>query len=399
LLPSLSRNVRIVTLSRLIVSSGFSATIPFLAIYLAVERATPLELVGFMYLLQGAASLCSQILSGLLSDHLGPKRTLLIGYVFSAVGAIYMAVLVAGNYSPLLIILTYPIFSLLRGVSIPAGATLIADDNTDLIGNFSLLVMASNLGFALGPAIGGIIVATTGYALLFLMSSALTFTSLILSLFLTEGKYHLMKEKASPRPDVYTFGFIILTLLGFIVIGQDIEPFALYSGQFLHVSNLTIGLLFAFSGLLIVVLQLPVMRLLRKYGSYKLLIASSLVAFTAFVILYLSANEMELFLAMGTITLAEILFVVPSQIWVTLRSPSTRKGAYQGYYSAVRTAGRSMGAWLGSTAQGLFLTEPSYSWVAMMVLALAFGAGYGIHANKISSVRDPESDLAVDMSN
>jgi predicted MFS family arabinose efflux permease len=379
MLPSRSRNVRIITLSRLIVSSGFSATIPFLAIYLAVERSTPLELVGFMYLLQGGASLCSQILSGLLSDHLGAKRTLLIGYAFSAAGAIYMAVLVAGNYAPLLIIMTYPIFSLLRGVAIPAGATLIADDNTDLIGNFSLLVMASNLGFALGPAIGGLVVVTTGYALLFLMSSALTFTSLILSFFLSEGKYHLVKEKESPRPDVYTIGFILLTLLGFIVIGQDVEPFALYSGQFLHVSNLTIGILFAFSGLLIVILQLPVMRLLRRYGSYRLLVGSSVAAFAAFVILYLAASELELFLAMATITLAEILFVVPSQISVTLRSPSTRKGAYQGYYSAVRTAGRSMGAWLGSTTQGLFLAELSYSWVTMMALALALGAGYSIH--------------------
>jgi predicted MFS family arabinose efflux permease len=358
-----------------------------------VERSTPLELVGVMYLLQGGASLCSQILSGLLSDHLGAKRTLLIGYAFSAAGAIYMAVLVAGSYAPLLIIMTYPIFSLLRGVSIPAGATLIADDNTDLIGNFSLLVMASNLGFALGPAIGGLVVAAKGYALLFLMSSALTFTSLILSLFLTEGKYHLVKEKASPRPDVYTLGFILLTLLGFIVIGQDIEPFALYSGQFLHVSNLTIGLLFAFSGLLIVILQLPVMRLLRRYGSYRLLVVSSLAAFAAFAILYLTASELELFLAMGTITLAEILFVVPSQIWVTLRSPSTRKGAYQGYYSAVRTAGRSMGAWLGSTIQGLFLTEPSYSWVTMMVLALAFGAGYSVHANRTSLAREAGMEL------
>jgi predicted MFS family arabinose efflux permease len=384
MLPSLSRNVRIITLSRLIVSSGFSATSPFLAIYLAVERSTPLELVGFMYLLQGGASLCSQILSGLLSDHLGAKKTLLIGYAFSAAGAIYMAVLVAGNYAPLLIILTYPIFSLLRGVPIPAGATLITDDRADLIGNFSLLVMASNLGFALGPALGGLVVAATGYALLFLMSSALTFTSLILSLFLTEGKYHLAKEKASPRPDAYTLGFILLTLVGFIVIGQDVEPFALYSGQFLHVSNLTIGILFAFSGLLIVILQLPVMRLLRRYGPYRLLLLSSLAAFAAFVILFLAASEFELFLAMGTITLAEILFVVPSQIWVTLRSPSTRKGAYQGYYSAVRAAGRSMRAWLGSTTQGLFLTEPSYSWVTMMVLALAFGAGYSIHAKRTS---------------
>jgi predicted MFS family arabinose efflux permease len=393
MLPSLSRNVRIITLSRLIVSSGFSATIPFLAIYLAVERSTPLELVGFMYLLQGGASLCSQILSGLLSDHLGAKKTLLIGYAFSAAGAIYMAVLVAGNYAPLLIIMTYPIFSLLRGVAIPAGATLIADDNTDLIGNFSILVMASNLGFALGPAIGGLVVVTTGYALLFLMSSALTFTSLILSLFLTESKYHLVKEKASPRPDAYTLGFILLTLLGFIVIGQDIEPFALYSGQFLHVSNLTIGILFAFSGLLIVILQLPVMRLLRRYGSYMLLVLSSFAAFAAFVILYLASAELELFLAMGTITLAEILFVVPSQIWVTLRSPSTRKGAYQGYYSAVRTAGRSMGAWLGSTTQGLFLTEPSYSWVTMMILALALGAGYSVHAKRTSLAREAGMEL------
>ncbi|MDG6909405.1 MAG: MFS transporter [Nitrososphaerota archaeon] len=374
-----TRNVALVSATRVLSSVGFSATMPFLALYLAVERGVSLDVVGAMYLLQAFASLGSQVLSGLVSDRVGAKRTYLLGYVFASASALYMAGLIIFGLPVVVIVATYPVFSLFRGFTIPAGAALVADEKTDVVTNFSLLTMAANLGFALGPAMGGILVAYTGYGPLFLFSAALSVVSLLASFFLEEGTYHLAKEKARVWPDRHTLTFILLSFVGYLVIGQDIEPFALYVGKFEGVSNLMVGYLFSFSGLMIVLLQIPLMRLLGRFRSHAVIVLSSGVSVLAFLMLYLSAGTLDLFASMAAMTLAEILLVVPAQVWVTLRAPPSRKGAYQGYYGAARSSGRSAAAWLGSTIQGGFLPAPGISWLVMAGVALATGVGFAFH--------------------
>ncbi|MDG6929282.1 MAG: MFS transporter [Nitrososphaerota archaeon] len=374
---TVSRNVRLLAAARVLTTVGFSSTIPFLALYLTVERGTSLPLVGLMYLLQGLAGLVSQVLSGFLADRIGPKRAMALGYVFSAAGAIYMAFLIHATAPTELIIVTYPLFSVLRGLSSAPSAALVADDRSDTVTGFSLLVMAGNLGFALGPAIGGLLVAYIGYAQLFLMSALTSVVGLALSAFMAEGTYHLQKEKQSSRPGAEVGAFLLLSLLGYLVIGQDLEPFALFAGNFVHASTLEVGYLFSFSGGLIVAAQLPSMRLLRRHGPYPSLLLGSALAAIACAWIGLSGDVPDLFVGMALITLAEIFFVVPSQMWITQRSPKGRKGAYQGYFAAVRSGGRSGAAWLGSTMMGV--GEPGYAWFVMAGLAVALGAGYGLH--------------------
>ena len=387
-MSQLTRNVKIITATRTLSSTGFSATVPFLALYLAVQRSAPLELVGAMYLLQAVAGLASQVMSGLVSDRIGAKRTYLMGNAFAAASAVYMAGLVALNTSPLVIIVTYPVFSLFRGFTIPAGAALVADEKTDMVTNFSVLTMAANFGFSLGPALGGFLVSFTGYAFLFVFSAVMSLASLGASAALKEGTYHLAREKARATPDRSTVLFVLLAFLGYVVIGQDIEPFALYAGKFSGMGNLEIGYLFSFSGLLIVALQIPLMRLLGGRKKHSLIMGSAALALVSFGLLYFSRTLPDFFASMAVLTLAEILFVVPSQIWITQKAPASRKGAYQGYYGAARSAGRSSAAWLGSTVQGVFYQEPELSWVVMGGLALAMAAGFAVHGSAERRLED-----------
>jgi len=204
----LTSNTRYITLGRMVTSIGFSSTIPFLALYLAVQRETPLFLVGLMYLLQGITSLASQVIAGYVADLWGPKKTLARGYFFGFGSSIYMALLLQFNVSAFIIIFTYPLFSLLRGFSMPAQAALLAEENTDSITNFSLLAMASNLGFAVGPAIGGVLVSLTGYSFLFVFSAITSLTTLLMTHQLSEATYHLVKVKQSRIPDRNIIFFI-----------------------------------------------------------------------------------------------------------------------------------------------------------------------------------------------
>jgi hypothetical protein len=85
-LSRLPRNVKTITATRVLGATGFSSTIQFLALCLAVERSTPLAAVGAVPLLQAVAGLGSQVVSGLTSDRVGARRTYPFGNT-SAVAA------------------------------------------------------------------------------------------------------------------------------------------------------------------------------------------------------------------------------------------------------------------------------------------------------------------------
>lgn len=382
MLNGFSKNVRIVTLGWVLVSVGFSATMPFLAIYLAEARSIPLVLVGAVFFAQGLVGLVSQVASGFVTDRAGPRRTLLLGYLVSAVSAAAMAYMVAVSLEPIVIIIMYLAFSFLRGLSIPSSAALVADDKGDPVRNFSIITMAMNLGFAIGPAAAGVLLAFTGYAQLFLLSAATALATFFLSLWLDEASYHKVPKKESPRPDTPTLTFILITFMGYLVIGQDIQPFALYASSFVGASNLVVGYLFSFSGLLIVVIQLVISRIIRRYGSVIPTLVGLIFGAVGYYVTSLSWDVPSLFLSMAIITLAEVFFVVPTQIWVTNRSPDTRKGAFQGYYSAVRYSGRSTASWLGSTALGVFFYNPALAWYLVSGLAIASTFSYALHYRK-----------------
>lgn len=59
------------------------------------------------------------------------------------------------------------------------------------------------------------------------------------------------------------------------------------------------------------------MKLLSKFGSHALIMASAIVSSVSFPMLYVTMNDLGLFASMAVITIAELLFVVPSQIWIT----------------------------------------------------------------------------------
>ncbi|HVP23225.1 MAG TPA: MFS transporter [Conexivisphaerales archaeon] len=380
MLRGLSRNVKLITLGWILMSIGFSATMPFMAIYLVSERSVPYALAGAVFLAQGLLGLLSQVIAGFIADWAGPRRTMLAGNLVAAAITFVLAYLIMTEVDAFIIIFVYLVFSFLRGLSQPASAALMADDRGDMVTNLSLLTMGANLGFAIGPAAGGFLLDFAGFANLFYLSGAFALATFVVSLPVQEASYFRAKEKHNPRPDMATLLYLILTFLGFLVIGQDIQPFSLYASVFAHQTDFTIGLLFSFSGLVIVVLQMGVARAIRERGIFPLVAASLLAGAVGYFVTSLSRDTPTLFVSMALITLAEILFVVPTQVWVTYRAPETRKGAYQGYSSAIRYTGRSVAAWLGTTALGIFAADPSYAWYVIVVISfVTLGLFYAHH--------------------
>lgn len=365
----------------LMMGIGWNATLPFVGVYLAVSRSAPLWVIGVSYFATGVASLGSQVLGGRLTDRYGPRNVMLLGYSASIVSAILLGRLITDQADALLIAGFYPASALTRGLCQPVPAAIIASSRqSDMMTRFSFLTVASNLGFAVGPAIGGILAQQYGYPTIFFFT-ATVFGATALTALVSIGGGRLydgagLQEKRArrllnPKRDKNVIILLVLAFSSFLVSGFDIQPLSLYSATFLHIPNDQIGYLFSTNGLGVVLLQFPLIRLVKRSRRALLpLISANLVCVVGFVMAASAASFLELEGVMVVLTLSEMLLAVPMQtIMATLSEPETR-GTYQGISSGVMNAGRSMAAFVGPTMFSLLIFEPSLAWYAISGVAI-----------------------------
>lgn len=387
----ISKETWVVFSIRTINSLGFSATMPFLAVYLLSVRSVPFSLIGVLYLITGVVGIPSQVIGGRLTDSVGPKKVMLTGYLFSFGSSLILGYFVLIGASVFTFFLFYPIFSFLRGISQPASSSIMAGQRASRVRTaFSLLNIGGNLGFAIGPAIAGPIIDIYNYSTVFVLSAGASLVAALIALAWIEGGRRYASETSqgakgpigirrwlSWKQDRNVILLLVLTFLLTVANGYEITPLSLYVAKFLNFSNGLIGLLFATNGAVIVVLQLPLTRLMEKTGKLLTpLVISSGFMVTAYVLAGLSTTFPEFELVMFVVTLGEIFLTVPAQTAISLFSSAGNRGTYQGFYSAATNAGRSVASFVGPTSFQLLAFEPPLAWYSVAALAFVTGIGF-----------------------
>jgi MFS family permease len=374
-------------------SVGWSATMPFFAVYLSAVRGVPLATIGEVYLVAGLLSLGSQLAGGRMTDSMGPRRVMLIGFVSSVASALVLSYLIGVGADAVFILVTYPVFNLLRGLSGPASFAVVANSEIrNLKTGLSLLSIAGNLGFAIGPALGGVLAQTFNYSSVFLLSAAVpAITSLLTALYVAGGRLAGYDEGVGRRSVALSWGrdrnliiFLFLVIGGYLAIGYEIVPISVYVQKFFTFSSEQIGYLFATNGLVIVLLQLPLSSLFfrAKKLAYPL-VGACILAGLSFILAGLSSTFLEFEGVMVVLTLGEIFMTVPSQTVFTLFSGVRTRGTFQGYFSAASLGGRSLSPLVGLWTFQAFSTLPSLGWYAAAVFTALLGLGFYVIADPL----------------
>jgi Arabinose efflux permease len=178
------RAVWSLALTQLITSAGFSLALPFLSLYLAQERGLAMSLVGTIMLLAAFAGALGQFLGGDLSDRFGRKSVLLGAILFRILVFMGLAFLISREGRIWGVVLTYMAVRLSGGLATPPVSALLADLTVGKrVEGYGLLRVGANVGWALGPALGGYLASRFPYAFLFLFGAIATFLALLLVLF------------------------------------------------------------------------------------------------------------------------------------------------------------------------------------------------------------------------
>jgi MFS family permease len=333
-----------------------SFVVIFLAIYLTGERHFSQSQAGLVLGLYGAGGAIGTTAGGVLADRWGRRPTMLTAQFGAA--ALMLALGFAHAYVQILAV-TFLLGFFAEAVR-PAFAAMMVDvlPDRDRVRAYSLNYWAINLGFALA-AIGAGFAAKADYLLLFIVDAGTTLVTAVISvIFLAETRpvRTLVARAKAPAGmgtvlrDRIFVGYLLLNLGSVIVLMQHMStlPIAMTADG---LSAATFGWVIAVNGVLIVLGQLFIPRLISGYRRYRVLALATLVIGVGFGLVAFADSVWFFAFTVVIWTLGEMLQSPSNAATVAALSPLALRGRYQGMNSLSWSAGAALAPVLGGLTQ------------------------------------------------
>ncbi|MFT9477628.1 MFS transporter [Streptomyces sp. 11-1-2] len=364
---------------------GFVAT--FLAMYLTVDRGYSPMFAGLVGALHGLGGAVSAVVSGVLTDRLGRRPTLLVSQVSTAVTVAVLGFV----QNPVAIAVVTCLVGMTSNASRPAVQAMIADivRPEDRVRAFALNYWAINLGFAVSAAAAGLI-ASHGYLTLFLGDAGMT----LLCAFIVFAKVPESRperggaagggggDMAVDKPEA-GLGSVLRDRRFMAVVGLSYLVATLIQQAFVALpvamgaeglSSTDYGIAIATNGALIVAVQIPVTRFLEHRDPAPLLIASALLTGGGFGLTAFAGSVGMYAVAVTVWTLGEIINS-PTQMGLVARlSPTHARGRYQGMYSLSWSLASLTAPLVGGAVMDRFGADAL--WASSAVVGLVAAGGY-----------------------
>nr|MBN2277045.1 MFS transporter [candidate division Zixibacteria bacterium] len=385
-LKQFDRRLWVLAIGWIASSVGFSISIPFLSLYFHSTLGMSLTHIGLFFGFTAIIRSVFQSIGGELSDRFGRYHQMVYSQIIRSISFLVLAYAIYGDWGFRAIAVLIIFNSVFGALFQPAANATVAD----LVGmdkrteGYSIIRVAGNFGWALGPALGGFFAEQT-YAVLFIISGGMTLiSSIIIALFLKGIKMDYISN------DKFQFGHIfqfkgyelivhhaLLVFILYLVVSQFIAPFSLYSVDFMGITKKQLGFLFTLNGLMVTFLQLPITRLLRSVRLSIQMLLGSVIYAVAYIIIGATATFMAFAIGIAVLTIGEN-FISPPALAITANlAPPGRIGRFMGIYGFSVTAGWSLGPLLGGLLLDLAKPDFIYSWGFVSILALVAAAGFG----------------------
>lgn len=338
---NLQPNIWILAIAMFINRSG-SMVLLFTSLYMTQQLHFSIGDVGLIMSFYGVGSVLGSYVGGWLTDRIN-FFDIMVGSLVSS-GLILLFILFATT--PLSIGIIIFLYALAADSFRPANGAAITvfSSPENRTRSVSLVRMAVNLGFSVGPAIGGFIALYLGYKWLFVIDACSGFTAAtMLYFYLPKQKQEhnrkasaaLQDSSSSAYRDVQYLFFILLVALYGTCFFQLFASMPQYFNKVCHYQEDTIGLLLALNGFLVVVIEMPLVAALeRKKKIFKFIIAGTLCLPVAFSILYLGEGKMVWALLYTLIITMSEIFAMPFMMNYALSRPiQERQGQYAALYS------------------------------------------------------------------
>jgi predicted MFS family arabinose efflux permease len=361
--------------------------LPFLGVYMVAELKFSLSQTGIVLSCYGLGAMTGSTLGGWLTDRIGHFKVQLSS-IFLSVPVFLLLPLFKEAWS-----LSIGIFilSTITETFRPANSVSISvyARPENITRSFSLNRMAINLGFSIGPALGGILAAIS-FKLLFYGNGLAAFLAGLVFYFyfknlpvnknrdlINKQEKNIKKTKTgiSPWKDKPFLVYSFFCCLYGICFFQLLSTLPLFYRKVHHLSEANIGLVLAFNGMVVFLLEMLIVQMAeRSMRAYFVITVGVTLGALSFLILLIPGGNWVLFAAMFFLSLSEIL-AMPFMATVTVnRGTNDRKGAYMGLNALSVSS-----AFVFSPLIGTFVAEHygfSILWVGTVCLCIITAFGF-----------------------
>ncbi|WP_313269583.1 MFS transporter [Epilithonimonas vandammei] len=337
----LSREAWMLSTVMLINRSG-SMVLPFLGVYMTDHLKFSLENTGIVLSFYGIGSVLGSWLGGYLTDKFGEYYIQSWSLFLSAPIFIIMPFFSSVEMMALLIFLQSAISDTFRPANSVAITKYARPEN--LTKAFSLNRMAINLGFSIGPALGGIL-SGISYNFLFIVNGIGAVTAGIIYVIFFRRRNKIFREKKkleptktiektvtkSPYKDYPFLLYSFLCAVFAVCFFQFFNTIPLFYKDVAKLDQSTIGFILGYSGFIIVLLEMPLVSLAERVLKIPQILSIGIImSGVSYLLLLFGSNIPLLLLSMSILSIAEI-WVLPFMSTVTaLRAEKGNKGAYMG---------------------------------------------------------------------
>jgi predicted MFS family arabinose efflux permease len=373
----LSNSVWWLSLVMLVNRSG-TMVIPFMTVYLTHKLHFSIAEAGFVMAAFGVGAIIGAYAGGRLTDRIGfyPVQfwsLFLNGIMFFVLGQM--------RTLPQIMFCTF-ILSIVGESFRPANSAAIANYSTDVnrTRSYSLNRLAINLGFSVGPAMGGIL-SSISYQWLFFTDGMTCILAALLLRFCLQpvaqkqkpGKQELStRVKDSVYKDGVYLRFMFCIFLTAFCFLQIFSLVPVYYKEQVHMNESLIGIVLAMNGLIIALVEMVIVYKLegKRHAVFYVGCGSILIGLS-YLALSIAGTVSIVVLSMIVITVGEMLmFPFINTFWIARSKDHNR-----GQYAAVFTMSFAMAHILAPTIGSQIIKHFGYNTLWYSSFAICTIAG------------------------
>ncbi|WP_291118547.1 MDR family MFS transporter [Flavobacterium sp. UBA6135] len=335
-----TREIWILTLVTFINRAG-TMVLPFLTKYLNEDLEFSYSDVGTIMVFFGLGSMLGSYLGGKLTDSIGFYKVMIFSLFVS--GLLFFGLQYVTSFYGLCIAMfvIMTIADMFRpAMFVSLGAYAKPENRTRAL---TLVRLAVNLGFAAGPAMGGLIIMNIGYHGLFWVDGASCILAISIFWLLVKEKKKTIEENAVSESvavkSVYSdrpfWVFLLVIFITGMVFFQLFTTLPLYHQKAYGLTEFQTGLLLTLNGFLVFLLEMPIVNYFdrKKVNKVKLVLVGSLFMALGFYVLLLNVWAGILVINVLFLTFGEIFAFPFSNSFALGRAPRGQEGRYMAFYS------------------------------------------------------------------
>lgn len=382
-LSGYDRQVWMLFMAEIINVLGTSMIRTFLAIYMFNELHMSMVEVGLALFVSSLSGAVAAYAGGSISDAFGRKKILVCGLALQVIAYLLISVSIDASVPYLAFVTVLSFSALVQGLYQSVPDVMIADvvEPGRRVGAYGLLRIGANLGWVIGPVLGGIMLAFTPFTWVFYLAAVTTSIYLLMAVYVLRETRSTVKSEKLRLDDIRYIvkdtPFLAYVLIaGFMIIPyqQMYTLLSVYSSDVVKLSDLGIGLSFALSGIMVVLFQFAITLQVGKYRLTNALAFSTVVFAAGFMALTLSTNFIMPFVCSAVATLAEMVWAPAGMTLQANLAPEDRRGRYFGFAGLLT----SLGLAVAPLAGGLLMDtlDDTLMWTIVSATFIVCGACY-----------------------